>query len=156
MTMRVKMKVGALDVEYDIHDELYFDPEHVFDVIGEQSSKLAWWSSLVVMKEQEYEDAKVKNDRFVAEVDAAIRADGLDAKVKLTEAAIKGLVTQNEGVYKRALSLNKLKRDVGFLKAMAMAFKDRSALLATSGSAQRAELEARLRATVGQARKNSE
>ena len=155
MGMKVKMKVGNMNVSYDIHDELYFDPEHVFDVIGEQASKLAWWSSLVVMKEQELADNGVRHDRLVAEVDAGIRASALDRGVKVTETAVKGLVTQNDEVFDGAIKLNKLKRDVGFLKAMALGFKDRSALLATSGSAQRAELEARLRSMVGRTTESS-
>jgi len=145
MGLKVKMKVGAMAVNYDVHDELYFDPEHVFDVIGEQASKLAWWTSLVVMKEQELADANVNHDRAVAEVDLAIRANALDQGAKITETAIKAVLTQNEDLHAGALKINKIRRDVGFLKAMALGFKDRSALLATSGSAQRAELEARLR-----------
>jgi hypothetical protein len=155
MGLKVKMKVGAMDVKYDVHDELYFDPEHVFDVIGEQASKLAWWSSLVVMKEQELADEQVRHERRTAEVDTAIRAQAVDTGTKVTETAIKSMIAQNDEIHNGSLKINKLKRDVGFLKAMAMAFKDRSALLATSGSAQRAELEARLRSMVKSTSKES-
>lgn len=146
--MKVAMKVGGMDVKYDIHDELYFDPEHVFDVIGKQPGLMTWWASLTVLKDQEYQDAVVKHDRKVAQLDQDIRQLAVREGTKITEGTIKSKILSNLEVEKGLLQLNKLKRDVGFLKAMAKGFESRSVLLATAGSAQKAEIEARLRAMV--------
>jgi len=157
--MKVAMKVGGMDVKYDIHDELYFDPENVFDVIGKQPGQMTWWASLVVLKEQEYADAQVKHDRRVAQLDQEIRSSANRDTTKITEGAIKAQITCNDEVEKDLIHLNRLKRDVGFLKAMSKGFEARSVLLATAGSAQKAEIQARLRSMVkrtGQETKESD
>ena len=152
--MRIKMTVGGQKLEYDPHDELFFDPEHVFDVIGKQSGHLAWWYSLVAMKDHELGDAQVEYDRRTAEIDEEIRAKAVDSGEKLTETAIKSRLAKEPDLVQGQLDLNRLRRDVSFLKAMARGFDSRSALLATAGSAQRAEVEARLRELTGKTRKS--
>jgi hypothetical protein len=148
--MDIKMTVGGQKLEYDPQETLFFDPEHVFDVIGKQSGNLAWWYSLLAMKEQELADAQVAFDKQAAERDEEIRNQGN----KLTETAIKSLLAKEPALVKAQLHLNSLRRDAAFLKAMARGFDSRSALLATAGSAQRAEVEARLRELTGRAKKN--
>jgi len=156
--MIVKMVVAGQKFEYDIHETLDFDPEHVFDVIGKQPGELAWWFSLLAMKEQEVEDNKTAMDSKVSGIELDLRANSKlleDKYGKVTEAVIKAELTQNQEVLALQKKYSKLRREAGLLKAMTKGFDSRSVLLATAGSAQRAELEARLRSLTGKASKES-
>lgn len=153
--MKVKMDIAGDEFKYDVHEQLFFDPEHVFDVIGKQAGQLAWWHSLVALKDQECEDYKVRLDRDLAEIELSYRKNSGDLVAeygKVTESVIKAVVESNSDVIVLKEKLNLLKREVGMLKAMAKGMDTRSVLLATAGSAQRAELEARLRSMVGKAK----
>jgi hypothetical protein len=155
--MEVKMKVAGDKLEYDVHEQLYFDPEHVFEVIGKQAGMLAWWYSLLALKDQELEDYKVHMDRDIAVVELNYRRNSDDLVAiygKVTESVIKAAVESDVVVVEAKEGLNLLKRESGMLKAMAKGMDTRSVLLATAGSAQRAELEARLRSMVGKAKED--
>jgi hypothetical protein len=157
--MKVKMLVAGDELEYDVHEKLYFDPEHVFDEIGKQSGKLAWWHSLVALKDQEVEDFKIKLDKILADRELAYRGDSADLVEKygkVTEGVIRAAVDTDSIVIEAKKHLNNLKREVGMLKAMAKGMDTRSVLLATAGSAQKRELETRLRSAIGEASRKDE
>lgn len=149
--MKVKMTVGGDDLEYDVHEQLNFDPEYVFDELGKQPGQLAWWYSLLAMKDQEIEDFVNHLASVTADTELALRADSetlIKAYGKVTEGVISSLLANNPNLQKIKADLANLRREGAMLKAMAKGFDSRSALLATSGSAQKAEIQARLRAMV--------
>ncbi|MCG8430106.1 MAG: hypothetical protein MJA29_02890 [Candidatus Omnitrophica bacterium] len=154
MGMKVQMQVGGKELKYDVHEQLFFDPEHVFDEIGKQAGQLAWWYSLLALKDEEAENFKVEMDARIAEIELAARRD-TDTLVslygKVTEAVIKAHVEQQVEVVGLKQKYSELKRESGLLKAMTKGMDSRSVLLATAGSAQKAELEARLREITGKA-----
>ena len=155
--MKVQMLVGGQNLKFDIHTELNFDPEHVFDVIGKQPGMLSWWYSLAAMKDQEVNDFTSEMEKRMAEIELEVRSDTalLEAQYgKVTEGVIKAAIQAKDEPSQLKAKLNEMRRDAAILKAMAKGFDSRSALLATAGSAQRAEVEARLRQLVGKA-KNS-
>ena len=154
--MKVAMQVGGQDLKFNIHTELNFDPEHVFDVIGKQPGMLSWWYSLAAMKEQEVSDYAADMEKRMAEIELEVRSDpkALEATYgKVTEAVIKAVIQSRDEPGEMRSKLNEMKRDAAILKAMARGFDSRSALLATAGSAQKAEVEARLRQLTGKASK---
>lgn len=156
--MRVKMNVRGMPLDFKIHTELNFDPENVFAIIGEQPGKLAWWTSLAVMRDQELADFATQADKRKAEIELGVRGDSKSLEEqygKVTEGVIKAVLASNDEIVKLNMDANKLRRDVGILKAMAKGFETRSVLLATAGSAQKAEVEARLRSLVGKAKKDA-
>ncbi len=149
--MRVKMLVGGDKLEYDVHEQLTFDPEYVFEELGKQPGQLAWWFSLLAMKEQEVEDFSLKISGETARTELAYRADA-DALAKIygkvTEGVISSLVDNTPDLIALHEKLNQLRKEASLLKAMAKGFDSRSALLATSASAQKAEIQARLRSLI--------
>lgn len=154
--MKVSMKVGGEKFSYDIQKELNFDPEYVFDALGEQPGKVTWWWSLVAMKEREVEDFRVNMDAELATIELSYRSDSsvLEAQYgKVTESVIKAAMASNDDVMKLHKKHSALKQDLNMLKAGARGFDGRGALLCTAGSAQKAEVQARLRALVGKAKK---
>lgn len=157
--MKVKMIVAGDALSFDIHKELNFDPENVFAVIGEQPSKLAWWHSLVALKERELADFMVDMDARVSAIELDTRGNSKDLEAqygKVTEGVIKSVLATNDEVMELTKKSNEIKRDVNILKAMAKGFDSRSALMATAGSMSRVELEAGLRSMTGRAKKSIE
>lgn len=163
--MKVKINVAGEEVKYDVKEELFFDIEHVFSYFGHQAANVAWWWSLVAIRSQEIRDAKVELDsmkadldRLSAQIELDIRKDqdALAAQYgKVTEAVIKAVVTGNpllaakqEEINAKQVAISKLTRDKDLLTAMADGFEGRSALLATAGSARRAEVQANIRELV--------
>jgi len=157
--MKVKMQVAGDDFEYDVHEKLYFDPEHVFAEIGKQSGKLAWWHSLVALKDQEIEDAKIMLDKLLAdrELDYRKNSDDLVAEYgKVTEGVIRASVDSDSLVIDAKKRLSHLKKEGGLLKAMSKGMDTRSVLMATAGSAQKREIETRLRSSIDAASRSKE
>jgi len=154
--MKVSIKVDGNAIKYDIDEELNFDPEFVFDALGEQAGKQVWWWHLTSMKEREVEDFKIKMDAELAQLELEIRGDSatLEAQYgKVTESVIKAAMACHPKLVEANKKLNALKQDLNMLKATARGFDGRGALLCTAGSAQKAEVQARLRALVGKAKK---
>lgn len=146
--MKVQMKVGGDDLEYDVHEQLYFDPEYVFEELGKQPGQLAWWYSLLAIKDQEVSNFESKAEAEASRIELAYRQDSENlAKLygKVTESVISALVKNNPTVLENEEKLSLLRREAALLKAMTRGFESRSGLLATSGSAQKAEIQARLR-----------
>ena len=157
--MKVKMLVGGDELEYDVHEQLNFDPEYVFPEIGEQAGQLAWWYSLLAIKEQETQDFAAKMASRAAEIELAYRSDSdALAKVygKVTEGVINSLVQLNQELVDLTAQHNNLKRECALLKAMTKGFDARTSLLTTSGSAQKAEIQARLRTLIKSTAKGGE
>lgn len=155
--MKISMKVGGQKFDYDIEKELNFDPEFVFDVLGEQPGKQVWWWHLVSMKEREVEDFKINMDAELAQIELDFRADGstLEAQYgKVTESVIRSAVAIHPDVITIHKKANAMKQDLNMLKAAARGFDARGPLLCTAGSAQKAEVQARLRQLVGKAKKD--
>jgi hypothetical protein len=150
------MVVAGDKLEYDVHEQLFFDIENTFDELGKQAGMLAWWYSLLALKDQEVEDYKVHMERDIATIELKFRANSEDLAEtygKVTESVIRAAVDTNAEVVTLKEGYNFLRRESGLLKAMAKGMDTRSVLLATAGSAQKAELEARLRSMVGKAKK---
>ena len=155
--MKVKMKVGGREFEYDISKELDFDPEFVFDALGKQPGKQVWWWHMVALKEREVEDFKVNMDAELAQLELDFREDGstLEAQYgKVTESVIRSALACHEDVIKLHKKNAAMKPDLNMLKAAARGFDSRGPLLCTAGSAQKAEVQARLRELVGRAKKD--
>ena len=153
------MLVAGDELEYDVHEKLYFDPEHVFDEIGKQSGKLAWWHSLVALKDQEIEDAKIMLDKLLADRELAYRSDTddlVDKYGKVTEGVIRAAVDSDSLVISAKKQLSQLRKEGALLKAMAKGMDTRSVLLATAGSAQKREIETRLRSSIREASRSDE
>ena len=154
--MKVSMKVGGQKVDYDIDAELNFDPEFVFDVLGEQPGKQTWWWHLVAMKEREVEDHKIQMDANLAAIELDFRSNSsiLEAQYgKVTESVIRSAIAVHDDVIKLHKKHNAMKQDLNMLKATARGFDSRGPLLCTAGSAQKAEVQALLRQLVGKAKK---
>ena len=156
---KVKMRVGGNDLKYDIQEELYFDIDTVFTYFGKQAGLVAWWKSLVSTKDKELRDAKEMLAKLSAEIELGLRKDqdAIAAQYgKVTEGVIKALIASNETLVADEMKINILARDVGLLKAMADGFEGRSVLMATAGSAQKAEISAHLRELTGKTKKRSD
>jgi len=154
--MKVQMIVGNEQLDFTVHTELNFDPANVFDVIGEQPGKLAWWTALVAVKEQELADFVVDMEARTSAIELDIRKNSKsleDQYGKVTEGVIKAVLAANDEVVQLSTKMNEIKRDANILRAMAKGFDSRSSLMATAGSMHRAELEAGLRALTGRAKK---
>lgn len=157
--MKIKMKVNGDSLEYDVHEQLHFDPEYVFDELGEQAGQMAWWYSLLAYKEQEAADFKNELARVEAQAELDIRNDTERLNKmygKVTEAIIKAEVALHKGVIHAQTRFNELQKQAALLKAMTRGYENRGVLLATSASAQKAEVQARLRRLIGKASKESD
>jgi hypothetical protein len=156
MAMKVTMQVAGDALTYKVHEQLTFDPENTFVELGDQPGKLAWWYSLLTLKEQEADDFKARMEARAAERELELRGDTEDlAKQygKVTEGVIKAALASDEDLVEMREKYNEIRRDVGLLKAMTRGSESRSVLLATAASAQKAELQAKLRKLVGKAEK---
>lgn len=149
--MKVKMLVAGNPLEYDIHEQLYFDPENVFDELDSQPGKVAWWYSLVALKEQEVEDFSMKVASETANAELAFRKDTEAlAKVygKVTEGVISSLVQTSPVVLDLKTKYNELRKELMLLKAMTKGFEARTSLMSTSASARKEEMKAHLAASM--------
>lgn len=157
--MKISMTVNDELLEYEVHEQLYFDVEDVFPELGEQPGQLAWWYSLLTYKQHELDNFKAEFERAKAQRELDIRR-GMDALVakygKVTEAIIAAEVAIDDELEEMLLKLNELKKQVGLLKAMTGGMESRSVLLATAASAQKAEVQARLRQLTKRAKGESE
>lgn len=154
--MRVTMSVAGDSLTYDIQEQLTFDVENTFSELGEQPGKLAWWYSLLIFKEQEVDDFKVRMESRIAERELELRSDTEDLAKKygkVTESVIKAALAADEELVEIREDFNELRKQAGLLKAMTRGSESRSVLLATAGSAQKAEIQARLRKLVGKTEK---
>lgn len=154
--MKVKMLVAGNPLEYDIHEQLYFDPENVFDELDTQPGKVAWWYSLVALKEQEVEDFSMRVAAETANAELAFRADADNlAKQygKVTEGVISSLVQTAPVVTDLKTKYNELRRELMLLKAMTRGFEARTTLMTTSASARKEEMKAHLATNIKNIRK---
>lgn len=157
--MKISMEVAGDSLEYDVHEQLHFDPEYVFDELGEQPGQMAWWYSLLAYKEQEASDFKTEVGRISAQAELDIRNDTerlTKAYGKITEAIIKAELALHPDVVAASQRLNELNKQVALLKAMTRGYENRGVLLATAASAQKAEVQARLRRQISKTRTESE
>jgi hypothetical protein len=157
--MKVRMRVGGDPLEYDTHEQLTFDVENTFSELGEQAGQLAWWYSLLAIKEQEVDDFKVGMDKVTAERELELRKDTetLTAEYgKVTEGVIKACLEADPDLVFLRQEHNELKKQAALLKAMTRGFESRTSLLTTAGSAQKAEMQARLRKLISKTDKEEE
>jgi hypothetical protein len=151
MALKVEMKVAGMKVAYDVHDELNFDTDRAFDELGKQAGRQTWWWSLVAMKEQEVSDYKTSMESDIAQVELALRADPAKLESsygKVTEGVIKSALAIHPAIISVQTKLHEMQRDLALLKAMGKGFDSRGVMLATAGSAAKAEAQARLRELV--------
>jgi hypothetical protein len=149
--MKVKMSVAGDSLAYDVHQQLSFDVENTFAELGAQPGQLAWWYSLLTLKQEEIEYFKTRMDAAFAERELELRADTDDLTKrygKITEAIFKAELAVDVDLQSLQNEYTKLKREEGLLKAMTRGMESRSVLLATASSAQKSEVQARLRALV--------
>jgi len=154
--MDVKLTVGGEEIEYNIQEELYFDIEYISKTLEKHAGELAWWSSLLSIKEKELADKKVEVEGEVGRKSIFFRTDPLfSAKYnkKVTEGVINAELAADEELMLLHKEMNELRLQVGYLKAMSNGMDRRTALLATSGSIKRSELEAGLRSVVKKTKK---
>ena len=146
--MKVVMKVNGQKLEYDTHEQLTFDVEYVFDELGTQPGQLAWWHSLLSYKDEEANNFKANMESKIAQKELALRGDQTTLVAlygKVTEGVISAVLAGDPEILELKQQHNELLRDASLLKAMTRGFETRSVLLATASSAQKAEIQARLR-----------
>jgi len=149
--MRITMSVAGNPLKYDTHEQLNFDVENTFKELGEQPGQLAWWYSLLALKEQELDDFRARMEGRIAERELELRrdTDALTAQYgKVTEGVIKAVITADPDLGTLREEYHEIKKQAALLKAMTRGFESRSVLLATAGSAQKSEIQARLRKLV--------
>lgn len=156
--MKVSMTVGGEKLEYDVHEQLFFDPGSVFEELGSQPGQVAWWYSLLTIKEQEAEDFKTDMESTISGIELEYRSNSEDlAKTygKVTESVISAALNLDARVLDLRKKYSTLRREVGLLKAMTRGQDTRSNLLSVSGSAQKVELQARLRSLIASTKEES-
>ena len=156
--MEVEMQVAGQDLQYDIHEQLFFDIETVFGELGTHPGQLSWWYSLLAFKDEELNNFKVSMEGRISQIELEFRGNqtGLVAAYgKVTESVITAAVNCHTEVLELRQKLNELTREAALLKAMTRGMESRTSLMATASSAQKAEVEARLRATIKQTQKAS-
>jgi len=149
--MNIKLVVGSEKLDYNVEEELFFDIDHISRTLQTHTGQLAWWASLLAIKEKEYSDKKVNLDGREGEISIFLRTDEDTAKrynKKVTEGVINAELSSNEELMIQRKDLNETKLQIGYLKAMVKGMSDRSPLLATAGSIRRSELEAGMRSVI--------